>query len=129
MSPDDFRVPATHPRDRDLVISWAGLSQPADLLIERTLLLTEDSGMHVTAEGGQDQIRQHLGPGGLPLSEGSYTIPAAYLVSPGRSVTNVTIEITSSTSGKFLHPVLKRSTITALRKIVLNVDVVDPAGQ
>ena len=67
----------------------------------------------------------------MPLLGGDrYTIPAAYLAtSAGRGVTSIAIEITALNTGKFLHPVLKRSIITAKRKIVLRVDVVAPPRQ
>ena len=43
MSPDDFRMPSTYPRNGDLVISWTDLSKPTDILVYRTFLFTDES--------------------------------------------------------------------------------------
>ena len=130
MSPDSFRVPVTHPSNRDLVISWAGLSQPADLLIYKTHTFIDAQGNQAIEAGGpyaDDALRQRIGSSGLPLGEGRYTIPASYLATAaGRRVTAVGIEITAQNTGRFLHPILKDSSVTAIRKVVLRIDVAPP---
>lgn len=130
LSPDDVRVPATFPPGRDFVIAWTGLSQPASLLIYRTQTFIDAQGNEAIEAGGpygDDALRQHLGEGGLPLGEGSYTVPASYLApAAGRRVTALGIEITAQRTGRFLHPVLAHSTVTATRKLVLRVDVAVP---
>jgi hypothetical protein len=130
MYPTSFRLPVTHPSNRDLAISWTGLRQPAELLIYKTHTLTDGQGnLTVEAGGpyGEDVIRQRIGSGGLPLHEGSYTIPATYFAaSASGRVSALGIEITTTNSGQFLHPVLRQSIVTARRKVVLRVDVVAP---
>lgn len=130
MSPDDFRLPATHPHNRDLVLSWTGLSQPAEVVIYKTHRFIDENG-NQAFEGGSpysgDALRYRIGSGGLPLRQGSITVPSPYLATAaGRSVSALGIEITASNTGNFLQPVLKQSTVTALRKVVLRVDVSAP---
>lgn len=126
-----FQVPASHPGGRDLVISWKGLPQPADLLVYRTLASVDERGDQTVLEGGpygDDTLRRRIGSRELPLPDGSTVIPAAYLGSEGdRVVTSVTLEVTATSEGRFLRPVLQPSTATATRTVVLRVDVTPPS--
>lgn len=128
MSPTSFRVPAAHPSNRDLVIAWTELRQPAELLIYKTHTLIDAQGNQAIEAGGpnaEDAIRQRIGSGGLALREGTYTIPVGYFAtSEAGRVSALGIEITVTNSGQFLHPVLRQSSVTARRKIVLRIDVV-----
>jgi hypothetical protein len=130
MLPTSFRVPVTHPSNRDLVVAWTGLRQPAELLIYKTHTLIDAQGNQTIEAGGpyaDDALRQRIGSGGLPEHEGTYTIPATYFAaSAAGRVSALSIEITAANSGQFLHPVLRQSTVTAHRKIVLRIDVTAP---
>jgi len=133
LSPESFRLPASHPSDRDLVISWTGLAEPAELLVHRTLTSVDERGSEISMEGGpyaDDVLRRRIGAGGLPLPDGSTTIPASYLRPTGsRVVTSVGLEITARSDGRFLCSVVEPSTVTATRRIVLRVDVTAPRAR
>lgn len=129
MGPADFQIPARHPGSRDLVIQWRGLRQQAELLIYKTHTLADAQGNQTIEAGGphaDDAIRHLIGPDEHTLREGSHVIPAAYFAaSAAGRVSALTIEANASNSGQFLHPVLKRSSITARRKIVFRIEVID----
>lgn len=129
MLPANFRVPVRQPSNRDLVIQWAGLRQPADVLIYKTHTLIDAQGNQTIEAGGPyatDAIRHLIGPGEQVLREGRYAVPARYFAaSAAGRVSALTIEINATTSGQFLYPVRKRSTITARRKIVFRVEVME----
>lgn len=129
MLPANFRVPVRQPSNRDLVIQWTGLRQPAELLIYRTRTLHDAQGNQTIEAGGphsDDAIRQLIGPDEQVLREGRHAIPARYLAaSAAGRVSALTVEINATTSGQFLHPVLKRSMITARRKIVFRIEVME----
>ena len=129
MLPANFRVPVRQPSNRDLVIQWTGLRQQAEMLIYRTRTLLDAQGNQTIEAGGpyaDDAIRQLIGPDEQVLREGRYAIPARYFAaSAAGRVSALTIEINATNSGQFLHPVLKRSMITARRKIVFHVEVME----
>lgn len=129
MSTAQFELPARHASHRDLVIAWKGLRQQADLLIYKTHTLSDGQGNQSIEAGGPyaiDALRHRIGPDEKVLREGSYVVPASYLAaSAAGQVTTLTIELEATNRGQFLHPVLKGSTITAKRKIVFRVDVVE----
>jgi len=133
LSPESFRLPVSHPGDRDLVISWTGLAQPAELLIYRTLTSVDEHGNQVSMEGGpyaDDAMRRRIGSGGLSLPDGSTTIPAAYLqATKGHVVTSVGLEITARSDGRFLCPVVEPSKVVATRRVVVRVDVTTPRAR
>lgn len=129
MLPANFRVPVRQPSNRDLVIQWTGLRQQAEMLIYRTHTLLDAQGNQTIEAGGpyaDDAIRQLIGPDEQVLREGRYAIPARYFAaSAAGRVSALTIEINAKNDGQFLHPVLKRSMITARRKIVFHVEVME----
>jgi hypothetical protein len=133
MLPANFQVPVRQPANRDLVIQWTGLRQQAELLIYKTHTLIDAQGNQTIEAGGpyaDDAIRKIIGPDEHVLREGRHVIPASYFVaSAAGRVSSLTIEVDATNSGQFLHPVLKRSTITARRKIVFRIDVMEPQDQ
>ena len=130
MSKENFSLPDSHPSGRDLTLKWTGLGQQAEVLIYRTLTTTDASGNQTIEAGGpygDDVLRHRIGAGNFPIPAGSLAIPASYLAPQGSSlVTSITVEISSSGTGKFLHPVLAHSEIKAIRKIVLRADILPP---
>ncbi|CAG1008310.1 hypothetical protein BURK2_03723 [Burkholderiales bacterium] len=129
MSPAQFELPVRHASHRDLVFTWKGLRQQADLLIYKTHTLSDGQGNQSIEAGGPyavDALRHRIGPNEQSLREGRYVIPASYLAaSAAGDVTRITIEVEAANRGQFLHPVLKGSTLTAKRKIVFRVEVVE----
>jgi hypothetical protein len=127
MLPVNFQVPVQHPDNRELVMQWTSLHQQAELLIYRTRTLADAEGNQTIDAGGpyaDDAIRQAIGPDERILRDGRHVIPAHYFAaSPAGKVSALTIEITAANNGQFLHPVLKRSVITARRRIVFHVEV------
>lgn len=125
----NFQVPARQPASRDLVIQWTGLRQQAELLIYKTHTLLDGQGNQTIEAGGPyavDALRQRIGPDEHALREGRYVIPARYFAaSAAGRVSALTIEVNATHGGQFLHPVLKRSTITAQRKIVFHVEMIE----
>lgn len=132
-SPATFQVPASHPGGDDLVLSWKGLPQPAELLVYRTLATLDEQGNTTVLEGGpygDDVLRRRIGSRGLSLPDGSTVVPASYLRGEqGRVVTSVTLEVTATNEGSFLCAPLEPSEASASRKVVLRVDVTPDAGR
>ncbi len=126
---ENLRVPATHPRGADLEVAWIGLAQPAELLVTRTLAFTDEHGNRGFIEGGpngDDALHRRIGSRGLALPDGRTTIPAAYFAAVGdKPVSSVRLELTARGEGRFLCPVLEPSTIEAVRRIALPVEVTD----
>lgn len=130
---ESLLVPATHPRGEELEIAWAGLAPPAELLVTRTLAIVDEHGNHGFREGGphgDDALRWRIGPGGLPLPEGRTTIPASYLgAAPNGVVSSIRLEVTVEGESRFLCPVRESSTVRAVRRIALPVEVVGPPSR
>lgn len=133
MLPAQFELPTRHARHRDLVFTWKGLRQQADLLIYKTHTLSDGQGNQSIEAGGPyavDALRHRIGPDEQMLREGRYIVPASYLTaSAAGDVTTLTIEVEAANRGQFLHPVLKGSTLTAKRKIIFRVEVVEGRGK
>jgi len=133
MPPASFRVPNLHPSNQDLVVQWTGLRQSADFLIYRTVVLTDAQGNQTIEAGGPyavDAIRHTIMADENVLREGRYVIPASYFAaSDAGKVSALTIEVEAKNRGQFLHPVLRKSMVTASRKIVFHIDVIEAAGR
>lgn len=122
----NLRLPASHRGDRDLVIAWTGLGEPAELLVTRTLEYVDDLGNQVTLEGGpygDDAVRRRIGGRGLSLPDGSTTIPASYFAAKEGRVTALRVEVTATVEGRLLCRPLEPSTVAATRRVALPVDV------
>jgi hypothetical protein len=130
MGPENFRIPATHPRGGALEVFWKGLSQPVDLLVTRTLTFTDEHGNHGFREGGpygDDVLRRRVGARGLPLPDGSTTIPASYFsVAGGEAVASIRLEFTAAGEARFLCRVLESSSVVAVRRVTLPVEIAEP---
>lgn len=129
LSPEDFSFPRRHLRDRDLVLSWRNLRQPAELLVYKSLTTRNEQG-DVSMEGGpysDDSLRARIAPGRGSGGEGHYSIPVRYLTAAAPAkVTGITVEITAASSGEFFYPVLDKSHVTTVRKIVFRSEIEDP---
>lgn len=130
---ENLRVPAAHPRGEELEIGWTGLAQPAELLVYRTLAFTDENGNHGFIEGGpngDDAVRRRIGSRGLPLPDGRTTIPASYFEPvDGKAVASIRLELTLAGEVRFLCPVLPPSTLEAVRRLALPVDIADLRGR
>ena len=77
-----------------------------------------------------DAIRHTIMADENVLREGRYVIPASYFVaSDAGKVSALTIEVEAINRGQFLHPVLRKSMVTASRKIAFDIDVIEAAGR
>lgn len=130
---ENLRVPAAHPRGHALEVGWAGLAQPAEILVYRTFAFTDEHGNHGFVEGGphgDDAIRRRIGSRGLALPDGRTTIPASYFDAvEGKAVASVRLELTAEGETRFLCPVLESSVVRAVRRIALSVDVAEPSSR
>ncbi|MBL9140039.1 MAG: hypothetical protein JNK85_29470 [Verrucomicrobiales bacterium] len=130
LSASNFQVPVRHPRHRDLVVTWTGLGQPAEVLIYRTMEKKDGLG-NVTIEAGgpyaEDAIRHRIGGDASSRDRGQWTIPSTYFSgSADKVVTSITLEISAANQGEFLKPVHGGSAITAFQMLTLGVELVSP---
>ncbi len=126
-----FELPTTHPRGRDLRVSWRGLTGSAEVIAARTTETVHSDGnstIESDGPGGEGAFRQKIGPGPLRSGKGTLTIPAAYLsgdTAAGARVIALEVTVTARTEGTVADPLLRGSYARATEVRSMSVDITD----
>jgi hypothetical protein len=129
LSPAQFDFPAAASREAPLVIEWADLSEPAELVVFRSHTYTDLNGNLVLEDGGPSDaaaLRRTIGPGLLRRSSGRMEVPWSYLADhDGRRVSGVGIEISTRREGFAIEPFSRKSSLRATRRLVFRCELTD----